>query len=405
MSANLNIPGFRKGKVPLDFIKKRYAKSVLPDVLDKLVNESLTEAVKKKAIKPSVQPKVEIKTYEEGKDLVFDVNFQIMPDIPIIDFKKIEVEQSILKLSSDDVSKTLEDISQKHERFIPLKNKRKAKKSDLVLFDFVGKINGKDFENNTGKDETVVLGSNKYIPGYEEQMIGVVVNESRTIEVIFPDDYRLKKIAGKKAKFQLQIKDIQEKLKDVPIDDQLAEELGEKNLSSLKQKIEEKMKNDFNKLSMLKMRRELSEKLIKDIKFSIPSKMVDEEVNFLKKQSPDKKSKDLEELASRRVKLGLIIKSIAEKDNIVVEDSDLTKAVVEEAQKYPGQEKKVVDFYKNNPSMMNNLRGVALEEKVMNFVVNSCKKLSNDCTMDDLFKSDFLKREKEIIKNKKKEKK
>ena len=153
------------------------------------------------------------------------------------------------------------------------------------------------------------------------------------------------------------------------------------------------------------MRRELSEKLIKDIKFSIPSKMVDEELNFLKKQSPDKKSKDLEELASRRVKLGLIIKSIAEKDNIIVDDSDLTKAVVEEAQKYPGQEKKVVDFYKNNPSMMNNLRGVALEEKVMNFVVNSCKKLSNDCTMDDLFKSDFLKQEKEIIKNKKKEKK
>ena len=124
------------------------------------------------------------------------------------------------------------------------------------------------------------------------------------------------------------------------------------------------------------MRRELSEKLIKDIKFSNPSKMVDEELNFLKKQSPDKKSKDLEELASRRVKLGLIIKSIAEKDNIIVDDSDLTKAVVEEAQKYPGQEKKVVDFYKNNPSMMNNLRGVALEEKVMNFVVNSCKKLS-----------------------------
>ncbi len=403
--ANVKIPGFRQGKVPMELVKKRYSKSVIPDVLDKLVNESLKEAVISKEIKPSVQPEVNIKNYAEGKDLVFNVNFQIMPNIPEIDFKKIDIERSNLKISAEDIENTLKDLSKKHERFLPLKNQRKSKMTDLILFDYIGKIDGKDFENNSGKDETVILGSKKYIPGYEEQMVGLGINESKEIEVVFPDDYREKKIAGKKAKFRLKIKDIQEKVQNIPIDDKLAEELGEKNLAMLKEKIEEKMKNDFKKLSMLKMRRQASEELLKRTNFDIPSKMIDQESDFLKNQSNDKKEKERKELATRRVKLGLLINSIAEKDNISVDDSDISNAVANEAAKYPGQENQVVEFYKNNPNMVSNLRGIALEEKVMNYVVNSCKKSDKDCTMEEIFKSDFLKQEKLAISDNKKEKK
>ena len=151
------------------------------------------------------------------------------------------------------------------------------------------------------------------------------------------------------------------------------------------------------------MRRQATELLLKKLNFELPSRMVDDEINFLKSNSKDKKEKEIEDLAKRRVKLGVIISSISEKNKIIVEDSDLTKSVVEEAKKYPGQEQQVVKFYKENPSMMNNLRGVALEEKVMNFVVNSCKKLEKKCTMDELFNSDFLKEEKSEISKKKKE--
>ena len=405
ISKNVKMPGFRPGKVPMDLIKKRYSSSVLPDVLDKVINESLNEAVIKKKIRPSVQPDVNVEKFEEGKDLVLKVNFQKMPDVPDFDITKIILEKSILDIKQTDLDNTLNDIAKNHERFAPLDKKRKSIKGDLILFDYLGKIDGKDFEGNSGKDETVVLGSNKYIPGYEDQMIGLEVNEEKTIKVTFPEDYRLKDIAGKNAEFQLNIKDIQKRVKNIAVDEKLAKELGEDNLEKLNEKIKQRMEQEFKQLSNLKIRRQASEELLKNFNFDLPSKMLKEETEFLKKQAPEKKDKDVKELAHRRVKLGIIISSIAEKSKILVEDSDLTKAVTAEATKYPGKEREVVEFYKNNPAMMNNLRGVALEEKVMIYVVNSCKKIEKKCTMEQIFESDFLKKEKSNISKVKEKKK
>ena len=405
LSQNINIPGFRPGKVPIAIIKKRYSKSVMSEILDNLINDNLREVFLEKKIRPSVQPTVNVKSYEEGKDLSLNVIIQKMPDIELIDLSEIKIEKSSLEVSDSDIKNTLDDIAKKHERFLPLKKKRAAENGDLVLFDYEGMIDGKAFDKSKGKDETVVLGSNKYIPGYEEQMVGLSINEDKNISVTFPSDYRETKIAGKKANFHLKIKDIQERVKKVPIDDQLAKELGEKNLDVLKEKVKEKIQKDFKTLSNLKMRREATEILLKKNKFEIPSKMLEQEVNFLKSQSQDKKNeKELSDIAKRRVKLGIIISSISDNNKINVEDSDLTKAVVEEAQKYPGKEKEVVEFYKNNPQMMNNLRGIALEEKVMSFIVNSCKKIEKKCTMEQLFDSEFLKTEKSMINKKEKDK-
>ena len=400
---DIKIPGFRQGKVPLNIIKDRYSKNVLPEVTDKVINKNLTKAILEKKLKPAVQPKVDIDKYEEGGDMSLNVSFQLMPEISDIDIKSFTVEKSKLKITEEDIKNSLEDISKKHERFTPLTKKRKSILGDLVLFDYIGKIKDKEFSGGSGKDETVVLGSNKYIPGYEDQMVGLNINDKKAVKVKFPDDYRTKELAGKDAVFDIKIKDIQERVKKVPIDDKLATEVGEKSLDELKNKIREKMQNDFLTLSNLKMRREASEILLKSSKFNIPSKMIDSEFNFLKSNSNDKKfdEKNTKKLAERRVKLGLIINSIAEKNNIVVEESDLTKAVANEASRYPGQEKQVVEFYKQNPNLMQNLRGVAMEEKVMLYVVNSCKKKDKECTIEELFKSDFLKEENEQIKQNK----
>ena len=400
---DIKIPGFRQGKVPLNIIKDRYSKNVLPEVTDKVINKNLTKAILEKKLKPAVQPKVDIDKYEEGGDISLNVSFQLMPEISDIDIKSFTVEKSKLKITEEDIKNSLEDISKKHERFTPLTKKRKSILGDLVLFDYIGKIKDKEFSGGSGKDETVVLGSNKYIPGYEDQMVGLNINDKKAVKVKFPDDYRTKELAGKDAVFDIKIKDIQERVKKVPIDDKLATEVGEKSLNELKNKIREKMQNDFQTLSNLKMRREASEILLKSSKFNIPSKMIDSEFNFLKSNSNDKKfdEKNTKKLAERRVKLGLIINSIAEKNNIVVEESDLTKAVANEASRYPGQEKQVVEFYKQNPNLMQNLRGVAMEEKVMLYVVNSCKKKDKECTIEELFKSDFLKEENEQIKQNK----
>jgi len=400
---DVKIPGFRQGKVPLNIIKDRYSKNVLPEVTDKVINENLTKAILEKKLKPAIQPKVDIDKYEEGGDMSLNVSFQLMPEIGNIDIGSYTIERSKLKITENDIKNSLEDISKKHERFTPLTKKRKSILGDLVLFDYVGKIKDKVFSGGSGNDETVVLGSNKYIPGYEDQMVGLNVGDAKAVKVKFPEDYRTKELAGKDAIFDIKIKDIQERVKKVPIDDKLATEVGEKNLNDLKNKIREKMQTDFQTLSNLKMRREASEILLKSTKFDIPSKMIDSEFGYLKSNSNDKKidEKNTKKLAERRVKLGLIINSIADKNNIVVEDSDLTKAVADEASKYPGQEKQVVEFYKQNPNLMQNLRGVAMEEKVMLYVVNSCKKKDKECTIDELFKSDFLKEENQLIKQNK----
>ena len=403
LAKNVKIPGFRPGKVPVNIIKKRFSQSVISEILDTVINENLRNAFLDKKIRPSVQPSVDIEKYEEGKDLTLNVKIQKMPEVKDFDLKTISLEKSNLNIKEEDINNTLNDIAKKHERFAPLTKKRSSLDGDLVLFDYEGKIDNKKFENGSGKDETVVLGSNKYIPGYEEQMVGLNIGDEKEIKVKFPDDYREKSLAGKDASFHIKIKDVQERVKKIAIDDQLAKEVGEKSLQNLKEKIQDKMNNEFKTLSFLKMRRQATELLLKKLNFELPSRMVDDEINFLKSNSKDKKEKEIEDLAKRRVKLGIIISSISEKNKIIVEDSDLTKSVVEEAKKYPGQEQQVVKFYKENPSMMNNLRGVALEEKVMNFVVNSCKKIEKKCTMDELFNSDFLKEEKSEISRKKKE--
>jgi trigger factor len=402
IAGTVKLPGFRPGKVPMNIIKQRYSASILPEVLDEVVNSSLKEVVVEKKIQPSVQPKVDIKKFEEGSELVFNVSFQKMPDIKEIDLKKITVEKPVLEIEDKDIKKALTELADKHERFEPLKAKRNAKKGDLVLFDYEGKINNKSFEGNKGVNETVVLGSNKYIPGYEEQMIGIAVNEEKDINVTFPNDYRVRDIAGKEATFNLKIKDIQSKVKNVAIDEKLAKEMGEKDLESLKKKIRDKMISDYNQFSSLKVRREITEKVLSASKFDIPSKMIEEEIKFMKSQDSKKSDKEIKELATRRVKLGLILNSIGKNNKIEVNDKDLTQAVVSEAQKYPGDEKKVVDFYQKNPQMMNNLRGLAFEEKVLNFISNVCILKPKNYTFDDLFNTKQLEPEKKHVKNKKK---
>ncbi len=179
LQGQVNLPGFRPGKVPLEIVKKRFGQKVVSEILDKIINDSLTNAVIEKKLKPSVQPKVDIKSYEEGKDLLYNVIFQVMPEIPNFDLKSITLEKSKLEITKEDIDNSLKEIAEKHERFVPLKKKRKSILGDLVLFDYEGKIDKKPFEGSSGKDETVVLGSNKYIPGYEEQMIGLEIEEKK----------------------------------------------------------------------------------------------------------------------------------------------------------------------------------------------------------------------------------
>ena len=205
LGKNLKIPGFRQGKVPINIIKKRFSQSVISETLDTIINDNLRKALFEKNKTP-VQPSVNIEKYEEGEDLFLKVVIQKMPELKDIDLKSISLEKSTLNIREEDVNNTLDDIAKKHERFKPLNKKRPATNGDLVLFDYEGKINNEKFKNGAGKDETVVLGSGKYIPGYEEQMVGLSIDDEKEIKVKFPVDYREKFLVKKMHRFRLRLK-------------------------------------------------------------------------------------------------------------------------------------------------------------------------------------------------------
>ena len=219
------IPGFRPGKVPMTLLKQRYGSSVMGEILESTVNVSSQKAIQEKNLRPAIQPKIEITSYEDGKDLEYSMSLELMPEIPEIDLASLEIERVFTEVEEPQIAQALKDLAESHKRFKALDKPRKLQQGDLVRFDFVGKIDGVAFDGGTGSDEEIEIGSGRFIPGYEEQMIGLSVGDEHLVKVPFPDDYREKSVAGKLAEFDVTIKEIKGPA-EVAVDDELAKDMG-----------------------------------------------------------------------------------------------------------------------------------------------------------------------------------
>jgi trigger factor len=381
----VSIPGFRKGKIPMKLLRQRYGQSVLGDVIQDAVVESSSQAITDQSLTPATQPKIDVTKFEDGGDLEYTMAVEVMPEITAVDFKTLKLERLTCEISDEEIGKSMTNIASEMVRSEPIKRARKARKDDIVVIDFVGSVDGEEFEGGKAEDFQLTLGSERFIPGFEGQLIGAKPEEHVTVNVSFPDDYAAENLKGKDAVFEVDIKEIRERV-ETPIDDELAKSLGLESLDQLKDGTRQQLEQNYLMFSRNRLKRVLLDKLDEAHSFEIPPGMVETEVESIWEQfeqarqeerlEDEDKEKSEEELreeygmiAKRRVRLGLLLAEVGRVNNIEVSAEEVNQAMLQEVRKYPGQERQVMEYFQKNQQAMVGLRAPIFEDKVIDFIL------------------------------------
>ncbi|HVO03630.1 MAG TPA: trigger factor [Candidatus Cybelea sp.] len=389
LGQRVKLDGFRPGKVPMQVLKKRYERDVFRDVVSESVNEGSHQLMHERNLRPAGQPKVEIVKLEDGADLEFNVAMEIIPDIKPMDFKAIKLERVKIAVPDAEVDERLALLAKRSGGSEPATEDHAAAKGDVVVIDFVGKVGGEAFEGGSAEGHYLELGSGMFIPGFEDQLIGIKKGEKRAVKVTFPADYANTDLAGKDAEFDVTATEIRAP-KATAVDDELAKSLGLADLAELKKQTKERMEREYGTVSRARVKRKLLDVLADNHDFTLPEGLVDIEFAAIWRQiEEDKKADRLDEedkgksdeqlkqeyreIALRRVKLGLLLSEVGRQSNLDVPQDELTRAVIAEARRYPGQEKQVIDFYQRSPEALNQLRAPLYEEKVVDFILEQAE--------------------------------
>ena len=409
-SGQIRMPGFRPGKVPMKMLKQKHGKAVLGEVIEEAVQEATQKLLEDNKIRPAMQPKIEIdKDFAEGKDLIYSIAIESLPDFKIMEFKGVKLEKPVADVEDAAIDDALERIAANRRSSTPITEKRGAKEGDIVNIDFHGRLasdpppEGDHDHRRPGMHahgHMLELGSNTFIPGYEEQLIGAKVGDRVEVKITFPEDYHATDLAGEEAIFDVDVHEIREP-SETKIDEEFAKSLGMEDIKALRKAVRDQLQKEYDGQSRLKMKKALLDILDENHEFEVPEGMVKMELEQIKRQITMEKQQageetelskeeeeELQEIAVRRVKLGLVIADIGRNNNINVTDPELQQAVIREAQKYPGQEKHVFDFYAKNRNALESLRAPLFEEKVVDYILEladvSEKKVSvEDLSMDE----------------------
>jgi len=424
IAKEVNLPGFRRGKVPISVVKNRFGKQILGEVVRESVDSLTKETIEKNNLIPSSQPKVEIVSFEEGQDLKAKLSVEIMPEIEIPDLSKLDITKPVVKVSEKEIDEAVEKIARENIGTKTVTEKRPAKTGDTVVIDFLGKIDDVPFEGGEAKGHNLKLGSNSFIPGFEDGLVGCSIGKKVNINVTFPEDYQASNLAGKNAVFETIINEIKED-NDLLINDDFAKNLGMEDLNALKKAVSEQMNKQHDIASRDKSKRQILDLLADAVSFELPETLEKEEYNSIcmamnpnakpdnidksddkpdlqaDKGMSDEEKADASEIAKRRVRLGLLLSEIGRKNNIKVEEEDTRNAMMKEIQKYPGQEKQVMDYFKNNPEAQQQLSGPIFEDKIIDFILELANVKEKTVSVEELYKTDDLDLKKEAAKAKK----
>lgn len=400
IAREVKLPGFRPGKVPLKIVRQKYGASIMGEVLEAAVNEGTGSAIQDKGLKPAMQPKVEITSYAEGKDLEFTVALEVLPEITAMDFATLSLEREKAAAPEGEINDTLARIAERHEGSETVE--RAAAAGDVVVIDFVGKKDGEAFAGGTAEGYSLKLGSNTFIPGFEDQLVGKSAGDAVVVEVTFPEGYGNEDLAGKPATFDVTVHEVRA-TKAAEMDDELAKKVGMDSLDALKQAIKDELTRELDGIARTKLKRVLLDQLAANHDFQVPEGMVEQEFEAIWKQieqdkeagrlDPADADKDEETLkteyrtlAERRVRLGLLLADVGQKNEVTVTQDDLNKALIEEARRFPGQEHLVFQYYKNNQEALNSLRAPIFEDKVIDFILELAKVTDKEVSVEDLRK-------------------
>ncbi|MGH6943285.1 MAG: trigger factor [Geminicoccaceae bacterium] len=397
----VRMPGFRPGKVPVSLLRKQYGRSVLGEVVEQAVNQGSQKAISDHALRPALRPKVEVNSFDEGTDLEFTMAIEVLPEVPQVDLKAIELTRPVAEVTDQAVAEALARFAKRFDEYQAPAEPRRGQDGDRLIIDFKGEVDGAPFEGGSAEGFGLVLGSGMMVPGFEEQLIGVEVGDERAVEVTFPGDFPNEGLAGKQAKFAVEVKEVQER-KPAELNDDLAKGQGFEGLEALKKTMRESLERHHSAASRAKLKRSLLDHLAEHCKFDVPAGMVELEFDAIWKQvgeemahagageAPDKSEEALKEeyrqIAERRVRLGLILSDLGQRNDLKVEPHELNAAIMQQAQRYPGQERQVAEYFRKSPQAVEQLRAPLYEDKVVDFILQMASVGDQPVSVEELMR-------------------
>ena len=411
----VRLPGFRPGKVPMQILRTRFGPSVRGEVLQSTLQASSAEAISERKLRPALPPKVDIVSADEGADLEYKMAIELLPEIPEPSFAELDIERLVVEVPEEEVDGAIGRIAEQQRKSEVVE--RSAENGDILIVDVEGRIGEQEIPGAGGKDRQIVLGAGSSIPGFEDQLVGASAGEQRRVRVTFPADYAVADLAGKDADFEVDVKEVRRR-SPIAIDDELGQAVGLENLAELRQELRQRLQRDYDAASRLRLKRSLLDKLAEGHDFPVPPGMVDLEFDNIWRQyqaqgepppavagaeatpavgevgaeatsaitdgdavptaagpgqNDEAARAEYRRLAERRVRLGLMLAEVGRKNNITVTPDEVNQAITREARRHAGYERRVLDFYRQNPGAIDTLRAPIFEDKVIDFIVELAK--------------------------------
>jgi trigger factor len=408
----VKLNGFRPGKVPVSHLKKVYGRSVMAETIDQTIRDTNTQIFTDRGFRLATEPKITLPTEQKeveellaGKsDLTYTVAIEVVPTIQLADFKTFSVEKPVVEVTDAEVDEAIKRIADQNRPYAAKAEGAKAETGDRVTINFKGSIDGVPFDGGTGEGIQVVIGAGQFIPGFEEQLVGIGAGETRTLKVSFPKNYASEKLAGQAAEFETTATLI-EAPGETEINDEFAKTLGLESLDKLKEAARERLVAEFAGATRQRVKRALLDRLDDSHKFEAPPSLIEEEFNLMwnsikaemessgktfadENTTEEAAKEEYKKIADRRVRLGLVLSEIGEKNKITVTDDEVSRAVIERARSMPGREKEVWDYYRNNANALAQLRAPIYEDKVVDFILELANVTEKKVSREDLFKDD-----------------
>ncbi|WP_281955624.1 trigger factor [Pseudophaeobacter arcticus] len=398
----IEMKGFRKGKVPMALLKKQFGQRMIGEAMQESIDGAMNEHFEKSGDRPAMQPDVKMtnEDWKEGDDVSVDMSYEALPEIPEVDLSGVTLEKLVVKAEDEAVTEALENLAENAKEFEARDEAAASEDGDQVVIDFLGKVDGEAFEGGAADDYPLVLGSNSFIPGFEEQLVGVKAGDEKDVSVTFPEEYQAEHLAGKEAVFSCTIKEVKAP-KAAEINDEMAKKFGAEDLEALKGQIRERLEAEYAGAARAVMKRATLDKLDELVSFDLPPSLVEAEAKQISHQlwhedHPEVEGHDhgdietTEEhtaLAERRVRLGLLLAELGQKAEVEVTDAEMTQAIMAQARQYPGQERQFFEFIQQNAQMQQQLRAPLFEDKVIDHLFDKATVAEKEVSKEDLQKA------------------
>ncbi|CUH87417.1 Trigger factor [Phaeobacter sp. CECT 5382] len=398
----VEMKGFRKGKVPMALLKKQFGERLMGEAMQEAVDGAMNKHFEDSGDRPAMQPDVKMtnEDWKEGDDVNVEMSYEALPEIPEVDLSGVTLEKLVVKAEDEAVTEALENLAENAQEFEAREEGAAAEDGDQVVIDFLGKVDGEAFEGGAADDYPLVLGSNSFIPGFEEQLVGVKTGDEKDVTVTFPEEYQAEHLAGKEAVFSCTIKEVKAP-KAAEINDEMAKKFGAEDLDGLKTQIRERLEAEYAGAARAVMKRATLDKLDELVSFDLPPSLLEAEAKQIAHQlwheeNPDVQGHDHDEieateehnkLAERRVRLGLLLAELGQKAEVEVTDAEMTQAIMAQARQYPGQERQFFEFIQQNAQMQQQLRAPIFEDKVIDHLFEQAKVEDKEVSKEDLQKA------------------